>query len=287
MRFFFKSRQFKIGVTILAVVLFISLIASFAGNAISPQSSVVGSIIAPFQKMATSISNSFKDLGQKISDNRALILENAQLKEEINRLNNEVADFDAMEAENKFYKDYLEIKEANPDYKFCDATLISRDTTDEFGSFTIDCGSISGIKTYCPVITDAGLVGYISEVGLTTSKVTTLLSNSISIGAIDSRTGDAGVVGGTLDFATKGKTRMYNIRRSSSVAIGDYIVTSGSGVFPSGLLLGKIINVSQEKYSTALYAELEPFVDLEEIRSVMVITDFDGKIDIPSSEETK
>ena len=217
----------------MAVVLVISIIARLAGNAIAPQSSIVGAIVAPFQKMVTSISNGIKDFTKKTADNSALILENAELVEQINSLNNSIADYEEIKAENEFYKDYLEIKDAHPDYTFCDATVISRDATDEFGGFTIDAGSLSGIKVFDPVITNAGLVGYVSEVGLTTSKVTTLLSSGISIGAVDSRTGDAGVVGGTLDFAANGTTRMYNIQRSSSVAIGDYIVTSGSGIFPS------------------------------------------------------
>lgn len=285
MRFFFKSRQFKIGAGILAILIVISIIARLAGNAIAPQSSIVGSLVAPFQKMVTSVSNGIKDFGKKISDNSTLILENNQLKEQINSLNNTVAEYEKIKAENEFYKDYLEIKDAHPDYTFCDATVISRDSTDKFEAFTIDAGSLSGVSAFDPVITSGGLVGYVSEVGLTTSKVTTLLSSGISIGAIDSRTGDAGVVGGTLEFTEKGHTRMYNIQRSSSVAIGDYIVTSGSGVFPSGLLIGKIVNISQEKYNTSLFAELEPFVDVSELRGVMVLTDFDGKTQIKAEEK--
>lgn len=285
MRFFFKSRQFKIGAGILAILIVISIIARLAGNAIAPQSSIVGSLVAPFQKMVTSVSNGIKDFGKKISDNSTLILENNQLKEQIDSLNNTVAEYEKIKAENEFYKDYLEIKDAHPDYTFCDATVISRDSTDKFEAFTIDAGSLSGVSAFDPVITSGGLVGYVSEVGLTTSKVTTLLSSGISIGAVDSRTGDAGVVGGTLEFTEKGHTRMYNIQRSSSVAIGDYIVTSGSGVFPSGLLIGKIVNISQEKYNTSLFAELEPFVDVSELRGVMVLTDFDGKTQIKAEEK--
>jgi len=285
MRFFFKSRQFKIGAGILAILIVISIIARLAGNAIAPQSSIVGALVAPFQKMVTSVSNSIKDFGKKISDNSTLILENNELKEQIDSLNNTVAEYEKIKAENEFYKDYLEIKDAHPDYTFCDATVISRDSTDKFQAFTIDAGSLSGVSAFDPVITSGGLVGYVSEVGLTTSKVTTLLSSGISIGAVDSRTGDAGVVGGTLEFTEKGHTRMYNIQRSSSVAIGDYIVTSGSGVFPSGLLIGKIVNISQEKYNTSLFAELEPFVDVSELRGVMVLTDFDGKTQIKAEEK--
>lgn len=287
MRFFFKSRKFKIMASVTAVIISLAILARIAGGIIAPQAGIFGAVAAPFQKMFTGVSNFFEDLSQKFSDNEALILENAQLQEQINSLNQQIADYEETKAENEFYKEYLEIKEANPDFKFADATVISRDMTDEYQSFTVDIGTLDGVEAYDPVITSAGLVGYVSEAGVTTSKVRTILDPSISVGALDSRTGDAGVISGTLELAGRSYTKMTNIQRSSSVAVGDYVVTSGSGVFPSGLLIGKIKNVSQEKHNSSLYAEIEPFVNISEIRQVMIITDFSGKnsIDLPSGDK--
>ena len=277
MRFFFRSRKFKIISAVTAIILSLTLIAWIAGGIFAPQSSLSGVISSPFQRIATSISNGFKDFTQKFRDNETLIVEKSELQDEINRLNEQIADYEKIKAENEFYKNYLEIKDAHSDFQFESAVIISRDSNDEYGAFTIDAGSVDGIQVHDPVITDAGLVGYVSSVGLTTSKVTTILDPNISVGAIDSRTSDAGIIGGNLALTSSGKTRMYNIRRTSSVAIGDYVVTSGSGVFPKGLLIGKISNISQEEFKTSLYAEIEPFVNVREIRQVMVITDFSGK----------
>jgi len=276
-RFFFRSHKFKIISIVTAIVLTLTIIAWIAGGVFAPQSSLSGVIASPFQKLATGIKNGFQDLNKKFKNNETLIVEKSELEEEINDLNEKIADYEKIKAENEFYKDYLEIKDQHPDFKFKSALIISRDSVDNYGAFTIDAGSVDGIQVHDPVITDAGLVGYVSSVGLTTSKVTTILDPNISVGAIDSRTSDAGIIGGNLKLAEENKTRMYNIRRTSSVAIGDYIVTSGSGVFPKGLLIGKITNISQEEFKTSLYAEIEPFVDIREIRQVMVITDFSGK----------
>lgn len=286
MRFFFKSRKFKIAATVVSVLLVLSILAHIAGGILSPQSDLLGALVAPFQKIATNISNSVTDLFQKFESNEQLILQNAALQSEINKLNEKIADYDILKNENDFYKNYLEIKSINPDFKFSNAVIISRDTTDSFGGFTINCGSLSGIEQYDPVITEAGLVGYISQVGLTSSKVTTILSPNISVGVTDSRTGDAGIVTGSVDVIAQGHTKMNNLQRASVVAVGDYIVTAGGGVFPSGILVGKITNIAKEQYSSALYAELEPFVKITEIRQVMVITDFAGKniINMPSGE---
>ncbi|MBQ0084294.1 MAG: rod shape-determining protein MreC [Clostridiales bacterium] len=278
MRFFFKSRKFKIGAGIVAAVLALSLLISFTDGLVAPHTSIFGAVVAPFQKLAGGISDAISSFSQKIGSNETIILENARLKEEIDALNEKITDYDTLKSENDFYKDYLEIKERHPDFKFCNAVIISRDNTDIYSGLTLDSGSLSGIELYDPVITSSGLVGYVSEVGLTTSKVTTVLDASISVGAIDSRTRDAGVIGGSLENAKEGKTRMHSIKRSAGIAIGDYIVTSGSGVFPSGLLIGKITNISNEEYASGLYATVEPFADLKEARQVMVITDFAGKV---------
>lgn len=286
MRFFFKSRKFKIAAAVTSVILVISIIAYIAGGILAPQSNLLGALAAPFQKMATSVSNNIEDFFKKLSSNESLILENAQLSEKINELNEKLADYDEMQNENEFYKDYLGIKDANSDYSFCDAVIISRDTTDVFGAFTIDKGSLQGIEQYDPVITSAGLVGYVSSVGLTSSKVTTVLDPKISVAAVDSRTGDAGVITGNIASVENGFTKLGNLQRTAAVAIGDYVVTAGGGVFPKGLLIGKIVNISQEEYTSVLYAETEPFVDISEIRQVMVITDFTGRniIDISGAE---
>ncbi len=277
MRFFFRSRKFKIATAVVAVIMVLSLVAYLAGGLIAPQSSISGAIAAPFQSLAADITGGIKDFFQKFKNNETIILENAELQEEINDLNEKIADYEAMKSENEFLKDYLEIKDKNPDFVFCSASIIARNSIDVASHFTLDVGSLNGIKAYDPVITNAGLVGYVSEVGISTCRVTTILDSTVSVGAIDSRSRDYGIIKGNLSLAENGYTGMYNIQRSSSVAIGDYIVTSGSGVFPNGILIGKITNISSEKYTTSLYAEVKPFVNFDEIRQVMVITSFDGK----------
>ena len=97
------------------------------------------------------------------------------------------------------------------------------------------------------------------------------------IGALDNRTNDSGIISGNLEFAKNGQAKFYNLARSCSVAIGDYVVTSGEGIFPKGLLIGKIETIGNDKYNTSIYATVTPFANIDELRQVMVITDFDGQ----------
>ena len=277
MRFFFRSRQFKIILSIVISLLIISIVCAVIGGVFSPQANIFSAITAPFRSFASWVSNGISDISSAFTDGNKLMLENAQLESEINELRGELADYEKAIYENEFYKDYLEIKDTHPDFKFAPATLISRDNSDPYKGFVINKGTMNGIKENDPVITEAGLVGYISEAGLTTSKVTTILSPDLTVGALDNRTNDSGIVSGNIEFAENSQTKFYNLSRSCSVAIGDYVVTSGEGIFPGGLLIGKISSIGNDKYNTSIYASLELFANLDEIRDVMVITEFDGQ----------
>ena len=277
MRFFFRSRQFKVILSIIVCFVLVSVLCFFVGGRLSPQADILGTIAAPFRVAFTFVSNSVSDFATALSDGNDALIKNAELENEINELREKLADYEKTTAENEFYKDYLEIKDNNPDYEFCPATLVSKDKNDPYGSFVINKGSTDGLKKYDPVITDAGLVGYVSDVGITTSKVVTVLSPDITLGALDNRTSDSGVLSGTLELAEKGQTRFYNLSRSCSVAIGDYVVTSGEGIFPTGLLVGTVESIGSDEYNTSIFAAVKPFVDIKDIRDVMVITNFEGK----------
>ena len=277
MRFFFRSRQFKIILAILIALITVSVIFSIIGSRLSPQSNIAGTITAPIRSAATAVSNAFSDFFKMMDDSNELMLKNSELETELNDLREKQANYEEIAAQNEFYKNYLEIKDSHPDFKFAPATLISRHSADPYKGFVINKGSTDGIEAYDPVITDAGLVGYVSEVGLTTSKITTLLSTDLTLGALDNRTNDSGIVSGSLEIAKDGQTRFKNLSRSCNIAIGDYVVTSGEGIFPKGLLIGTIGYIGNDDYNTSIFANIETFVDMDNIRNVMVITEFEGQ----------
>lgn len=277
MRFFFRSRQFRIILCVFLAVAVIAAVFAITGSRMAPQTDIAATVAAPFRSAFSAVSDTISDLITAYRDGNRLMLENAELNSQINELRGEIADRDELAAQNDFYKQYLGIKEEHPDFEFSAATLISHDADDPYGGFVINKGSSSGISPYDPVITDAGLVGYITEVGLITSKVTTILSPEVTAGALSSRTQDSGIVSGSIELSDKGFTRFSNLSRSCSVAIGDYVVTSGEGIFPAGLLIGSIDSIGADAYNTSIYADIKPFVSLSEIRGVMVITKFDGQ----------
>lgn len=279
MRFFFRSKQFKIFLAVLAGVIALSLILSLIGGYMSPQAGILETITEPFKALTRTIKNSFDELDTRLNKSDELLEENEALEDEVNSLRDKLVDYESAMNENEFLKDFLEIKENNPDFVFCPAFITSRDPDDEFGGFTLDKGYHDGVELYDPVITDAGLVGYVTEVGFSSCKVTTVLSPSLTCGAYAARTSDSGVVSGTREFALEGTTRLYNIPRTCTIAVGDIIVTSGGGIFPAKLIIGTVDNIQSDPVTSSLYAVIKPTVKLDEIKNVMILTSFDGQGD--------
>lgn len=285
MRFFFRSRQFKIFLAVTAGIIALSILLTVLGSYISPQATIGESIVAPFKSLAVTIKNSVDDFSKRIKKSDEILLENKELKEELNSLREQLVEYETAVNDNKFYKDFLEIKETNPDFKFCPAFVTTIDPEDVFRGFTIDKGTLDGVELYDPVIAAEGLVGYVTELGFSTSKVTSILSPELVCGAYSSRTNDAGVISGTREFALENSTRLYNLSRTCTVAVGDIIITSGSGVFPDKLIIGTVRNIQSDPLTSSLYAVIEPAVRFDELKNVMVLTSFEGQgTALPSGE---
>ena len=277
MRFFFRSKKFKIMVSVTSCIIVLALVGYIFGTQITPQNSIIGRVTTSVQGLVTKASNWVDDTYKKMSDNEKIMLENIELKSQIAELTKQLVEHQSVLKENEFYKKYLDIKDQNPDYVLEPANLISRNAEDPYGSFLINKGSLNGVEVNDPVITELGLVGYISEVNPSYSKVATVMDGNIKIGGIDKRTDDVGIVSGELSLAEKGKTKMVNILRSSGVASGDFIVTAGGGVFPEGIIIGTVDSIHNAKVDTSLYAIVSPAVDFKELREVMVIKYFSGQ----------
>ena len=155
---------------------------------------------------------------------------------------------------------------------------MSIDPVDAYGAFSINMGSLNGISPYDPVITAEGLVGYVKSVSLTSSTVVTVLDPTVKAGAYDTRTDDSGIVVGSAKLAKNGQCRMNDLTRDCTVAIGDSIVTSGGGgIFPEGLMVGTVNTMGQDVGDIMYYAVIDPAVNFEKLRNVMVITAFEGQ----------
>ena len=148
MRFFFRSRGFKIIVAVAAALIAVSVIFAFFGSRMSPQADIMGTLTAPFRSAAEKVTGAVSDFINAYSNGEQLALENAELKSEAAELKKKLAEYEQAVEQNEFYKNYLEIKDDHKDFKFTPATLISRDREDPYKGFVINKGSVNGISGY-------------------------------------------------------------------------------------------------------------------------------------------
>ncbi len=280
MKEFFKTGRFRV-LLVVGCLLFSFLLRSiYTGGLMPLLSSAGGMLMVPLNSMSAAAGAAIQNRFGPFLSSGEVHRENQALREEIQRLEEQLIDYETVKMENEQFRELLEIKERNSDLIFEPATVVGRTPDDWFGSFTIDVGTYHGVSPRCPVITSDGLVGIVSEVGRGYSKVQTILDASVSIGGVDIHTLDTGIITGTIPLAQEGSCKLGFLPRESGVTPGDTIVTSGTGgLLPRGLIVGEIQSVEMETSGLSLYAVITPAADIQGARQVFVITDFGGKDD--------
>ncbi len=280
MKSFWKSFIARAAGVLALVLVGVMIYSATNGGIATIPETITGTIVMPFQSFVSSVSDGISDFFGQLTGGGDLREQLEELEKENAELRKKLADYDQIKQENDWYSEILGLHEQNADYTFASGRVVGRDPSDVYGNFTIAAGTNADIAVNDPVIaTDGSLVGVVDEVGLTYAKVRTVLDSSSKVSAQISRTGDTGyTAGGTLGQVRQHTIRLTTLERSSGVAIGDYIVTSGiGGVYPGGLLIGTVKTVSPASDGMTLDAEVELFTDIFNLKQVMVITSFDGQ----------
>ena len=278
MKEFFWTTRFRVLLAVAALLFAFLLRAIYTGGLMPFLSSAGGMLLLPFQGAAAAAGGALEEKVGPFLHAGELQAENVALREEIQALREQLIDYETARMENEQFRELLEIKERNSDFLFEPATVVARSPDDRFGSFTIDAGSYEGVTLRCPVITSDGLVGIVSEVGYSYSKVQTILDTAVNIGGVDIHTLDSGIVTGSIPLALEGYCQLGYLPRESGVTPGDTVVTSGTGgLLPKGLVIGEVLSVETDASGLSLTAVVEPAADIQGARQVFVITDFSGK----------
>ena len=278
MQKFFKSWHFIVLIALAILVLSIMIHAAASGNTDVFLSQAASVISQPFLDLSSSVTNSADDFLDRFVRTEEVYLKNEELNERVRELEDKLVDYEKIKRENDQLRKFLELKETNPDYDFEPATVIGRDASSRFASFTIDKGSMDGIRISDPIITSDGLVGIVWEVGSTYSHVRTILDISVEVGVYSISTRDSGIVSGDITLASDGLCRINYLPKSSGISTGDIFVTSGiGGVYPKDLRVGTVKNIALDSNGLSLTAEIVPFADISNITDVIVLKSFNGQ----------
>lgn len=277
MKQFFGSKKFIVIACIAAFLIGIMVYAAVSSsNAVS---SAIGRVFMPIQKFSNNISDAVTETLDMLINARDYYDENQKLKEQLAEIYAQMSDYTEVMQENEHLREMIDLSQSSDGIVLSEpCTVIGRTANDIYGSFFIDAGEKDGIEYYDPVVTSSGLVGFVTEVEYTYSKVTTLLSNEISLGVYCVRTGETGVIEGNYELAIDGMIRMVYIPLETQMRDKDIIITSGySGLVPQGLVVGTAGETFIAQNGLSRSGLITPTVDPFELKTVFVITDFDGK----------
>lgn len=227
-----------------------------------------------FYSASSPIQKFFWSAGGEASNFCASIMKGAELKRETDdlKLKNQelsarIIELENLRQENEVLRQALGVN-LQSGFNLVLAQITGKDISQDF--ITIDKGSDAGIIENMPVITSQKVaVGKISEVYRNFSKVMLITNKKSSFGAeVDGRD-VSGVLKGRGDL----NAFLDLIPRDKNISEGDTIITSNlSGLFPVGLLIGKIVKIKKNDVESLQQGEIELAFDVRSANSLFVIT---------------
>lgn len=200
--------------------------------------------------------------------------ENQILKAKIDQFAQDKVRLQTVEEENRSLKKQLGLQATLTDFKTVSAVTISRSPTTWQSQLVINQGIKAGLKKGMPVLSGAGIIGRISEVNTTNSKVALISDTSEDANrfAITIK-GNSGEINGIVTGFNREKNQliMGQVTSDNTIKAGDLVETSGlGGVIPSGLFVGKVARVTKDDYGLSKRIYIEPAADLGNITTVVV-----------------
>ena len=198
-----------------------------------------------------------------------------KLQEETGNIEQKNMRIKELEEENKKLKEDLKIDYSLSDYNKVNATVISRNPGYWYNKLVINKGSKDGIKSKMAVITNSGVVGYISEVSKYTSNVQLLTSNNLKSKISIKIELSNGKHANGLIIGYDKKKNVYKVEGISyygKIANDSIVTTTGlNDMFPSGIVIGKVVNITSDNFDLGKIVEVKPSVDFDDINFVTIL----------------
>src|SRR5207248_9805159 len=153
------------------------------------------------------------------------------------------------------------------------APVIARDPSGLLHTIVLGAGAKDGVLLDDVVISDQGVVGRVSEVGNNYSKVLLVTDSASAVSALVQGSRAAGIVRGQF-----GDTLVMDWSlQTEDVKIGDVVFTAGlasgnypNSLYPKGLILSQVVEVTRGDNGTLQRAILVPAGDLLPRTNVLV-----------------
>ncbi len=198
--------------------------------------------------------------------------ENLVLKTELGHSTEIKNRYEELELENVRLKKFVNFTSMSPS-TYIAAQVIGRDPSPWFKTIMVDKGSNDGLVKGSPVLVSEGIVGQIIKVAGNYSRVLLIIDRNSAVDALVQNSRVRGIVKGNNQDNC---SFVYTLRKDE-VKKGEMVISSGlDQVFPKGLKIGKILEVT--KIHSQLFQDItiETSVDFNKIEEVLIYRSVEG-----------
>lgn len=261
-----RPHYIALGLVVLLTLILLNLPHQAAGQI----KLALGSLFLPLFGLSKSSQQLLGQAGDALLPRSVLLKQNEQLRRANQELQLRATQGDAAMRENEQFRQFFNWQKQAP-WKLQLASVIARDPGNWWHVIQIDVGSREGMRADMPVMTSAGLVGRISEVGITSSKVVLIGSPECKVGALVEKTGDNGVINGANPIDHNLVTLSY-LSSNASLKPGEKVITWGEGnIFPKGIPIGQVAEDSRQVELGYTEARVKLAADLGALEEVWVL----------------
>lgn len=264
----------KYWLLILAIICIILMgLSGFADTGKGPLAWVAGYTVVPMQKGINRVGMWISDVSDNFATLQEVREENKQLKEKVAELTIENNQLQQNSAELERLQELFKMHQDTADYPKVGANVIASENSNWFSRFTIDKGSNDGIEVDMNVLSCAGLVGIVTEVGPNYSIVSSIIDDK-NVSAMMLETFDKCIVSGDLKLIGEGVVKFEQLANNENeVKVGTQVVTSNiSDKYLQGLLIGYVSEVTVDANNLTRSGYIIPATDFHELNEVLVIT---------------
>jgi rod shape-determining protein MreC len=155
-------------------------------------------------------------------------------------------------------------------YEYVPAEVLNSTTTKRDNYFTLNKGSLTGIKKGMGVMSKEGIVGFVFSVNEHFSTVKTVLSDNINIPVKLKKNNEHWLL--KWDGFDQQTAQVNGVNRDIDIAVGDTVVTrAGKGMFPSGVDVGVVSELISKDGKPTWDVNIKLFVDFSSVTYVYVI----------------
>jgi rod shape-determining protein MreC len=225
-------------------------------------------VTAPLQRLVVATVDGVSGTWSRYVSLRAVRQQNEGLREENGKLRGEVVGLAEVRAENDRLRRLLHYEEASPGPKVL-ARVLGVNPDPNRLTLRIDRGEGDGVRRGQAVVTTDGVVGQVLRATASAADVLVVFDPNCRLGGRIQRTrARVGVAGAGDEQVLK----LEYLLRTEDLEEGDLVLTSGTdGVYPPGLVVGRVTGVQRQTSGMFLNAGILPAVSFAKLEEVVVL----------------